>query len=92
MTTRITSGNVPHCPNCRAKLDAMGDPSDEDAKPCPGDASVCLYCGLVFKFDSKLEPCGFGQEEFTALPEEVLRKLFAISAYVHDRNKKRAAQ
>lgn len=41
------------CPYCGSKLDAATDPYG-DARPKPGDASVCWYCAGVLVFGDDL--------------------------------------
>lgn len=41
------------CPVCGARLDAA-TAVRQDARPDPGDVSVCAYCASVLRFDREL--------------------------------------
>lgn len=41
----------PRCPACGSKLDGFTDVSLEDARPSPGDGSICAYCAAMLTFD-----------------------------------------
>jgi hypothetical protein len=41
------------CPNCRKGVDGATS-VDADAKPGPGDITVCLYCGHIMAFAADL--------------------------------------
>jgi len=46
------------CPTCNKPLDASSQVGDDPSQsPCPGDYTVCLYCGslLIFREDLHLE-------------------------------------
>jgi hypothetical protein len=46
---------APRCPKCRHTLSAaMG--MDTDNKPRPGDATICINCGIAMIFDESLRP------------------------------------
>jgi hypothetical protein len=38
------------CPGCGYRTDAVGGVSDPDARPSPGDTSICMNCGHVAVF------------------------------------------
>lgn len=56
ITLRDTPMPECSCPWCHQKLDAAmaADPSDPDATPSPGDATVCIYCAQVLVFADDL--------------------------------------
>lgn len=41
------------CPACGSRLDAA-TAVREDARPDPGDVSVCVYCAAILRFDREL--------------------------------------
>lgn len=50
-TTRLK--NLDHCTHCGAELTAATI-LDADARPRPGDVTVCIGCGHVYEFDERL--------------------------------------
>jgi len=42
-----------YCTVCKTILDGTSCVDDE-AKPCPGDITICLYCGNVMAYDDAL--------------------------------------
>lgn len=42
------------CPACNYELDAATVTHGEDKLPCEGDASICLNCGQVLKYQADL--------------------------------------
>jgi hypothetical protein len=53
-TTRLDQD---HCPYCGHGLDSatMVDPRVSPPTPQPGDASVCIACGMLLVFDDDLK-------------------------------------
>lgn len=43
------------CPKCGKKLTAAFDIKDLEAKPSPGDYSICMDCESYLVFDKKLK-------------------------------------
>jgi hypothetical protein len=58
------------CPECGTLLDAASAPKS-DARPSPGDWTVCIHCAaaLVFDTELKVQAPGFGALEALALTE-----------------------
>jgi hypothetical protein len=50
-TTRVP---VSPCPTCRAPNDAAMD-ADGEARPVPGDLTVCVQCATVVVYDDELQ-------------------------------------
>jgi hypothetical protein len=43
------------CPHCQHKLDSAYSPSNPQAKPRPGDLTVCINCQEFLQFDNDLK-------------------------------------
>lgn len=57
-----------HCLRCNARLNALGTGNRlVEAKPEPGDITVCIQCGAVMKLDFQLQPRGFTESEMWEL-------------------------
>jgi hypothetical protein len=56
------------CLNCGKPMNMLGtgDPNIE-AKPEPGDVTVCIKCGAVMKLDQNLRPRGMSDQEMDEL-------------------------
>ena len=59
------------CPWCGYQVDAATCATDQNAKPRPGDLSMCLKCLSVLRFDADLRLEMLPEAEFRALPEEM---------------------
>lgn len=47
--------NKPHCPQCLKLLDGFtAVASEKEARPSPGDVTVCVYCRAVLQFTGDL--------------------------------------
>lgn len=56
------------CLNCGALMNALGTGDRHvEAKPEPGDVSVCIRCGAVMKLDGELRLRGMTNEEMDEL-------------------------
>jgi hypothetical protein len=51
--TRTTRHAATYCPSCHKCLDASTHPKG-NAKPKPGDVSVCMYCTAPLQFTAGL--------------------------------------
>jgi hypothetical protein len=71
-----------NCAACGYRMDAASVAMGEEARPAPGDFSLCLSCGHVMVFDHELEPVPMVAGELDALdPEQradVLRAQYLI--------------
>lgn len=56
------------CPHCGHLLDAATG-FEDDAKPSPGDFSLCINCIEPLRFDDNLRPVGFAPGEYEALAQ-----------------------
>jgi len=43
-----------HCPTCGELLDAFSH-QDPNAKPIPGDLTICVYCSEVLEFTNTMD-------------------------------------
>lgn len=74
----MTSHKLDHdnpCPSCDANNDGTTGVTDIDAKPTPGDLSVCAYCHTMLQFDENLQSQILTPEEYVDLPLETRREL-----------------
>jgi hypothetical protein len=56
------------CLNCGHLLNALGTGDlNVEAKPEPGDVTVCIKCGAVMKLDQDLRPRGMSDQEMDEL-------------------------
>lgn len=46
----------PRCPACGTLLDAAMSAALDDARPTPGDVTVCAYCASLLVFGDGLHP------------------------------------
>lgn len=46
--------SVQLCPGCGRMLDGVDCLTDPGKSPVRGDVTVCIYCGIVLRFDAKL--------------------------------------
>jgi hypothetical protein len=78
MTTTRTPANS--CPTCGKFLDAMSRMVDDDARPRPGDVTVCIGCAavLVIKHDLTVRLPTPGELDDMATDQELLRTREAI--------------
>ena len=50
-TTKTPHGQ---CPTCGTRLTGTTDITPENARPKPGDLSVCVYCGAILTFTATM--------------------------------------
>ena len=58
------------CPNCGNFLDAATQIGG-DAKPDPGDISVCIECAAILQFGDDLALTIFPEDELKTLPKNI---------------------
>ena len=75
------------CPGCGYPLDAASGLSPDDARPTPGDYTVCAECARVLIFNAELIPRDLTPAEQRALEadaaaqRELARVTQALRAY-----------
>lgn len=57
------------CPSCLRQMDCATAVSGE-AKPSPGDVSICINCGTFLRFDPDLNIELLDDDSFDAFPED----------------------
>lgn len=82
-TTRL---EMNYCPSCGKELDAATS-VEKEARPKPGDISICFYCGSINTFQEDLKLQQMGPQEYFDLPDEVQR---SIQSYVRLIKERRA--
>lgn len=60
------------CPVCLRPFDAATNITG-DAKPQPGDLTICLYCTTVLEFDAEMRPQELSPARRAAVPMEQWR-------------------
>lgn len=79
------------CPGCGAMLDAASH-HEEGAVPEPGCFSICLYCGLLLRFDDDLSLGPIDPAELNCLSLEQERELivakFVVKSFWAERIKR----
>lgn len=67
---------APHpCPKCGKTLDAACSLHNPEARPTPGDVSICIYCAALLQFDEALAPQILTNEALDAMPGEFIAEL-----------------
>jgi hypothetical protein len=75
-----------HCVACFHKLEATtATAGDLDAKPNPGDFTICFYCGTPMRFGATLQLQGVTPQELDELPDEDRRSLLRVMRAVSER-------
>jgi len=69
------------CPACGSIVDATTCVTD-DAKPVPGDISICCACCATLAFTDDLTYRIFTEDEIQQLPTKSLTQLFAAKVVV----------
>lgn len=74
---------VSDCPVCHAPLDAAsGKPGQGDARPRPGDFSVCFRCGEVFVFQEDMKCRSADLNDLMSLDEKFREDLGKMQAFI----------
>lgn len=78
--------NADGCPVCFNRLDAATCATEEDARPKPGDLTVCFYCTTFLKFDAELRHVALAPGEFQHLSEIERRTLVRARTLIRARS------
>jgi hypothetical protein len=78
--------NKDGCPVCFHPLDAATCATG-DARPEPGDLTVCLYCTTFLRFDDQLRHVKLQDGEFSQLDAVERRTLVRARNLIRSRNK-----
>lgn len=62
------------CPECKVQLGAA-TAMQHDARPKPGDLSVCIVCAATLRFDEAMGVRALSLTELAALPIGVIEEL-----------------
>ena len=66
---------ISRCPSCGYQFDSATALENPDAKPKPGDLSICLNCGEWLTFADDLTVRLLESKEFQALPHHIRKRL-----------------
>lgn len=77
------------CPSCKRVFDAAHSHERPDARPMPGDWSVCIACAAILRFDDALRLRATTLRERSAMPDEVADYVRAV---VHANAARRRSQ
>lgn len=80
--------NKDGCPVCFHRLDAATCATG-DARPTPGDLTVCLYCTTFLRFDDHLRHVKLEEGEFSKLDAMERRTLVRARNLIRARNETR---
>lgn len=86
-STRVQGGG--ECPVCLNSVSGASPISKGNAKPKPGDISVCVYCGAILEFDDTLNLQAISEESFQTLPSVTRDALNRISEQIKQIAKRR---
>lgn len=56
------------CLNCHSNMDADTEINGTDAKPKPGDFTICLYCGQPYWYGESLQRHPISKSQYRAMP------------------------
>lgn len=77
------------CPKCSKRLDAATSLEDDQAKPQPGDCTVCFYCSSLLTYNSDYSLKELSEADMKKLDPQVQDSLLtaqkAIKQY-HQKN------
>jgi len=82
-------GVAGNCPACGHLLDADGVALGEDARPTPGDVSVCMYCTSFLVFEPDLSRRAMTDDEVGELPDDVRMELIRVRRTIKSMKKGR---
>ena len=65
------------CPVCLRAVDAASD-VEGNARPNPGDMTICAYCASLLEFDHEMRPQFVSDSTLAAMDTETYRKIDVI--------------
>ncbi len=68
-----------HCPICGTAMGCATHPTDDDARPKPGDLSFCIYCGSVLAFEDDLRLRKATPSEASSVAEQIAEMREALA-------------
>lgn len=80
-THQVPQSKCPMCGHVFNLASGFGD-----AKPEPGDLSVCIKCACVLRFDDTLQLVDLSTQELEALPVETRTQLLCYCKALHTIN------
>lgn len=69
------------CPKCKASLNGVTHRTDE-ARPRPGDLSICVYCKQALQFTDTLGLKTLSRTAFKKLPMDCQNELRAVRGFL----------
>jgi len=76
---------VSYCPECDYEMDAATDVQQgNNARPSPGDVSICLKCTAFLEFDENLHLRTLPLAKLRDLPPEIRDLLHRVRRAVHE--------
>lgn len=67
---RTTRTPVVLCPKCGHTLNAASSIYDPEARPSPGDCTICIECASILLFDFQLRPVLANAAELASMRED----------------------
>jgi hypothetical protein len=88
---RIRSARMPEsvCVKCKVQLDSAT--GFGNARPKPGDITICLYCGHILEVGDNMELRSLSPQKFLELPDDLQGELTVMRTFVEESIATRAA-
>lgn len=71
------------CPVCQRSIDAASDVRG-DARPNPGDITICAYCASILEFDDEMRPQQASALTLSSIDSETAHTIEVVRRAVRD--------